>query len=154
MHTRYSGAKGFSTILTRQVHRLFVVSVLFVLSSIYFFIFSESGLLERISLERKKGDILARIEQQKNENDRLLSVFEKYKKGEMSERDLAKAGYVASNGKILHIKGIDDTKSDEKAGRQKGDFFVAIPHLRIFWAVLSSLVVIVLLSRRFEREDL
>lgn len=122
-----------------------VFITVFALSAVYFFIFSESGLLERKNLEKEKKDIVAKIDALKSENARLQRILESYRKGEYPKEDALKSNYVKPGEKVLFFHGLDDIVTGT-AGKRETDRGIGVPltYVRILWVAISSVVVILI----------
>ena len=138
-----------------QRYRWAIFIVVFALSAVYFFIFSESGLLERKNLEKDKKDIVVKIDALKSENKRLQSRLNNYRKGEYPKEDILKSSYVKPGEKVVFFHGLDDGVPG-KAGKKgtEAGFSVPLIYLRIVWAVISSIVVllVVLYGRKHKEQ--
>jgi len=138
--------------LDRQHYRRAFFIIVFLLAAVYFFVFSESGLLERIALDREKSGIAATIEGLKSENKNLQRLLNKYRSGDYPDGDLADSGYVKNGSSVLFFR-----ESGKKPGggkpekKQDGDTPVPLTYLRILWITLSAFVILglIALGRRF-----
>ncbi len=140
----------------KQQYRWLVLIVALVFSSAYFFLFSKSGLLERMRLDDEKINIIARTEVLKGENNRLRRLLERYRGGNYPDGDIASSGYTRHTDTIIQFRGLNDTASVDK----KKDITVqGLPadlfYLRIAWAALSSVVLICMLlyGRRIKEQQ-
>ena len=88
-----------------QNNRYSLFFLLFVLTAVYSFVFSESGILERRRLDDDKDELNKRIEKLKEENVVLNDLHERYKDGEFNKEEALKAGYVKPGEKVLFFKG-------------------------------------------------
>jgi len=135
-----------SITLGSQQYRRAIFVVAFALSAVYFFIFSESGLLERKNLEKEKKEIVVKIDALKSENERLQRLLNSYRKGEYPKEDILKSNYVKPGEKVVFFNGLDD-KVPREPGRKATDagFNVPLLYVRILWVVISSVVVILMI---------
>ena len=78
----------------------------FVLAGIYVFVFSESGLLKRIELERDINALEKKIDNLKIDRDELRKMYERHSRGEQSTGDAIKSGYISREGKLIFLKGL------------------------------------------------
>lgn len=113
-----------------------------VLGGIYFFVFGESGLIERIELKKKQAELSQRIELLRAENAELQRQCESSGKGENLPDEALNAGYITPGQKLVFFRGTDEgPPSGEKA--EEGVAALSEPsHLRILWLVLSIMSVI------------
>jgi hypothetical protein len=131
--------------LVNQRYWWAIFIVVFALSGVYFFIFSESGLLERKNLEKEKKDIVVKIDALKSENARLQGILNNYRNGKYPKEDILKSNYVKPGDKVVFFHGLDDKTSGE-AGKKETDRGFAVPliYVRIFWVVISAVVVLLM----------
>jgi hypothetical protein len=122
---------------------------------VYFFIFSESGLLERKNLEKEKKNIVVKIDALKSENDRLQSLLNRYRKGEYPKEDILKSSYVKPGEKVVFFHGLEDKAPREIVDKASDTGFpVPMTYLRIIWVVISSgLVILMILYGRKLKEQ-
>ncbi len=127
--------------------------LVFFLVSVYFFIFSGSGLLEREKLERKFQALKSKIERIEKKNSKLKRRIELYKSGKTTYSDLFRSGYVEKDTSALifdikhqsgQIKNVKNSQSSESIYR----------YLRILWIFISIYAIYRFLKRyRNQRED-
>jgi hypothetical protein len=115
------------------------------LASVYFFIFSDSGLIERIALDKEKGHIAATIGALKSENKRLQRLLSNYRNGEYPDGDFADSGYIKNGSTILLFPGLKKSRAGIENVIQPGEAAVPLPYLRITWIAISSIIVIILI---------
>jgi len=127
--------------LDRQHYRWALFIIVFLLASVYFFVFSESGLLERIALDREKNSIAASIEALKSENNNLQRLLKKYRNGEYSDGEIADSGYVRSGSSVLYFRDGGKMNIVRKPEKKQEDLPVPLPYLRILWISLSALII-------------
>lgn len=126
---------------------LFVL--LFILFGIYCFIFSESGLLERMRLESERKELMSGIQFLQRENKNLEELLNRHRQGEFIREEAQRAGYIKPGEDVLFVRGV--SIPEEIADRQDSEVYgVKIEYLRIFWIVLSSLVVLMYMFVRKE----
>jgi cell division protein FtsB len=132
--------------LVSQQYRWAVFIVIFALSAVYFFIFSESGLLERKNLEKEKRDIVVKIDALKSENERLQRLLNNYRKGEYPKEDILKSDYVKPGEKVIFFHGLDNNVPRETV-KKASDYRFDVPllYMRILWVVISSVVVLLMI---------
>lgn len=112
----------------------------------YFFIFSQNGLLERINLEEENKLILRKIEQLKSEKNRLQNRLRSYKLGKYSDNEILESGYTRPGEKIIFFKGLGKkTKGKETETTIDTGFSLKLAHLRLIWIAFSGAVLLGLL---------
>lgn len=126
-------------------YRWIVIIVAFFLAAVYFFVFSESGLLERINLQKGKTDLIANIEELKSENGRLHRLLDRYRKGHYPGEDLLKSGYIRPGEKVVYLRGLEEPRPGLKVADAAPGFSVVLPYLRIGWLAVSAIVVVLLI---------
>ena len=110
--------------------------LVFTLIGIYFFIFSESGFLERRELNKKFSTLNEKINYLKTDNQRLSQECEKYRTGNYSDNDIIGSGLISKNGKLLYTN-ITEKEKDKESSIIQEDFSVSTEHLRIIWILIS-----------------
>lgn len=127
---------------------------LFILFSIYIFIFSESGLLERMKLHGEFESLQKRITGFEQENRDLEASLDKYSAGEYSDRDIAASGYVANGGKIIQFQGDGDNSAlNGKKNRIDNRFELDLGHLRIIWILFSCVIAVYYFKKKSSGVD-
>lgn len=128
----------------------------FVLSSVYFFVFGESGILERMNLESTKKAIEEKIDALRVENKDLSGRLERYRQGDYSANDFLESGYIKPGEKVIMFGGPGDKnvalkKEEREAERYKG----LLPYFRILWVSVSVVIVVglFLYNRKFKNRE-
>ena len=117
--------------------------IVFFLSAVYVLIFSESGLLERLSLQKKKAGLEQRLQDLKSGNDELAARYEFYKNGGLTREDLLKGGYVRSGEKLVFLQGVDgEAKGELKREATAAPETVPLQHMRVIWIAVSAIVLL------------
>lgn len=142
--------------MVRQRYRLIMIFAALFMAAIYFFIFSNSGLLERIRLENGKIQLQKKIEFQKAENVRLQGLLQRYKKGEYPDSDILNSGFRDKGEKFLFLRGLEKKESVavyEDVSPPGSSPLLA--YFRAGWVFLSAilLAVIYLYARRQNDAD-
>ncbi len=129
--------------------RLTLLILLAVLAVVYVFVFSSSGLLERIELKKHKAGLAGRIAELREENSRLRQTSSRYRNGDFMPEEAQKAGYVEPGTKLLFFnRGDAEAPSERPSGAGKEKYSPQISHLRILWLVVSILVLFFYFVRR------
>jgi hypothetical protein len=129
--------------LARFNIRWAVFLAVFALSSVYFFVFGESGILERMNLEKEKSSIDGTIRALKNENDGLRKRLDSYRKGQYTAEDYLESGYVGPGDRVLLFQGLALRPASgrlKETGRT--NLTRLLPSLRIIWVSLSVVLVL------------
>ncbi len=143
--------KGFFITLSGN-NRFKLILLIFGLFSIYIFIFSESGLLERNRLKSKYELLQQKILQKKQANEQLQRRLEEYRAGNYSQSDIAASGLIYSDGKVIIFD--ENYKLKEENFPQKNmNFEVDLFHLRIIWIIISIMVVVYYINRIKMKEE-
>ncbi len=120
---------------------VFIIGI--ILATLYFFLFSQSGLLERLNLEDENRVVRGRIEKLNSEKVYLQNTLRGYKRGNYSDKEMLESGYIKPGEKIIYFKGhqkAPDSKDREKSS--VGGFFLTIGHLRLIWIAFSAAVLV------------
>lgn len=142
--------RSFTILVKRNRFNTFLL--VFFLFSIYIFVFSESGILERIKLNNRFDILDKRIGVLKQENSELNKLYENYAISKYSNLDIVRSGYTYYNGKILLFA---EHGKEAKAGDHiiKEDLLnFNYSHLRIIWLIISSMIIIIYLTRKTNEE--
>lgn len=124
------------------------------LGAVYFFVFGESGLLERSRLVREQEKLRQRIETLGEENAGLRGRYEKYKSGELLREEAHRAGYIENGARMVFLRSNDDAAvPDGKNADDSGGSFIEPSHLRILWIVVSMLALLFYFARRTRAEE-
>jgi hypothetical protein len=134
--------------------RIKFVVLLAVLSAVYVFVFGESGVLERASYLKKKEGLAAGIARLEAKKKELSAVYDAYRRGEQTDSDMMKSGYVIRGDRLLYLKGLEGPHSGEteQAGLL-GPEKVEISHLRVIWIIVSSLLVLLYYTRAVRQKE-
>ena len=142
--------------MVSQRYRLILIVVAFFLAGIYFFIFSNSGLLERIRLEKGKENLQKKIESLRTENGRLQKSLQSYKKGEYPVDDILNSGFREPGGKFYFLRGMDKKTSAPPPGEiLTPGSSPLLSYLQAGWLFISFsiLAVIYLYARKRNEVD-
>lgn len=127
--------------------------IIFILSGLYVFIFSESGILERRELNKKYDQLSSRIENIKADNSRLSKQCENYRSGIYSDNDIIGSGFVYKTGKLMYISdtGKETVSMD---GMNPDGFIISLDHLRIIWILISLMFLFYYFLKKNKSDDL
>ena len=134
-----SGVKEYFTILLKK-QKFGAFIIVFTLIAAYVFVLGESGLLERMTLAKKKEFLLKRIEFLKEHNQKLDAEIRSNRGA--NSTDFLNAGFIPKGGRVLVLKGAEE---DGKAAPlteniEYGGFRMS--YLRGIYCVLSLLVLL------------
>ena len=128
--------------------------IVYILFGVYCFILGDSGWLQRKNLIKEKKQILKQISVLEEENKELKDLYERYKNEELIKEEAVKAGYIENGDKLLFIK---DTRSKTniavRTTKKKEGFAIDVEHLRIFWVVISVMVIIFFFIKRNKQKE-
>lgn len=127
---------------------LIAIAMLF---GIYCFVLGESGIIERYRLSQERRKIETRILRLQEKNRQLAEIYERYRNGLYSPEDFLKAGFLGAGEKALYVKhtGAEVEKkehSGHSAAEQEID--VELRYLRIFWIIISVVIVSIIILRK------
>ncbi len=128
----------------------------FGLSSVYFFVFGESGILERMNLESEKKIVEDKIGTLKDENRALSGRLNRYRQDDYSGDDFLDSGYIKTGEKVIVFSGLRETKIPLKNEETDGVRYSSLlPYLRISWVALSVALVacLYLYNRTLKRRE-
>ncbi len=120
-----------------------------ILFALYCFIFGDSGLIARMRLYEERDFLEQRIENLKMEQMSLKERLIRYRRGDFLKEEAIRSGYIDQGERILFLKG--DRKAREAAVEKVGDRImhrVELSHLKIFWVVVSLMIMMFYLMRR------
>lgn len=122
-----------------------------VLFGIYCFVFGQSGVLERMRLQKEKLLLQGEISFLQKENAALTALLSGHSSGRLAKAECENAGYLSPGGRVYHF--LNAPASDAGTGKRKAAQLFSIEHLRIAWITLSALAMagFYLLVRRTRR---
>ena len=121
--------------------------LLFFLSGIYIFIFSESGLLERMQLENNNKHIEIRLKKLRDKRYFLTKKLYSIQKGLISPKALSDIGYIKQGNKVVVLKPFKKKSQDTVIDQKKTNLSFKISHFRIIWITLSITIIILHFTR-------
>jgi cell division protein FtsB len=118
------------------------------LCAVYFFVFGESGLIERSGLVRERENLQVRIERLGDENAVLQRLYEKHRSGRLLREEAHRAGFIENGEKVVFLRQQEGAGAGEM-NKQDTTVTGAIEtsHLRILWIVVSMLALLYWFSR-------
>jgi cell division protein FtsB len=129
--------------LVRFNFRWALFLAVFLLSSVYFFVFGDSGILERMNLESDKKNIEEKIDALKDENRSLSKKLNRYREGRYAGDDFLDSGYIKPGEKVIVLSGPGEKNvpinTEEKGG---GRYSGILSYLRILWVAISIALVV------------
>ena len=114
--------------------------IIFLLSGLYIFIFSESGILERRALNKKYDRLNAKIDYIKKENDFLQKESGNYRSGLYRDNDIMGSGFVYKTGKLVYFKD-SEKEIISRPDFDNDDPLISLDHLRLIWIIISLMVL-------------
>ncbi len=134
-----------------KVDRFKSILFFFILFSVYIFVFSESGLLERMKLGRDYDSLRQRIGRLENDNRELAGKIGRYSEGLYSDSDIIASGYVTGGGRIIRFDDAGIKRQESSTG--KSEFDLELGHLRIIWIIFSIVLVVYYYTKRKNEAD-
>ena len=110
-----------------------------VLFAVYCFVFGQSGVLERMRLQKEKSLLQNEIGALQSENARLNALLADHESGRLAKYECENAGYVSAGSRVYHFQNAPLTKDRQAKTRDQRLF--SIEHLRIAWITLSALAL-------------
>lgn len=124
------------------------------LGAVYFFVFGESGLIERSVLVREQERLRQRIEILGEENAGLRGRYEKYKSGELLREEAHRAGYIENGARMVFLRSNDAAPvHGAKNVDDTGGAIIELSHMRILWVVVSVLALLFYFARRTRLDE-
>lgn len=139
-----------------MVNRGALLIAIAVLFGIYCFVLGDSGVIERYRLIQEKRSIEERILRLEQKNKLLAQVYEKYKTGFYSPEDFLKAGFLGAEEKLFYVKNSNEEVAKEKESTRvamERGFDVELRYLRIFWLLVSVVVISIIVLRKRPLQD-
>ena len=124
------------------------------LLGVYVFVFSDTGLLERRNLEKKKYILSEKIQRLQIMNHDLELRIDQYSKGNFTLSDILDNGFVPVGSLTVHLENAQfiPFKEKEKIDGDKPNV-LDTESLRILWIVFSVFVMLAVFSRIYFKED-
>jgi len=133
-------------------NRFRIIFLIFVLSSVYTFVFSESGFLERMMLKARQMELQQNLAALKKSNEELKELSSRYRAGIYTEKDIINSGLIYSGSKVVVFK--ENYKSEKLFSEDISDNFQLDPsHLRIIWIIISLMILIYYINRIRSRDE-
>lgn len=133
-------------------NRFRIILLIFILFSVYTFIFSESGLLERMRLNSRYLELQQNLSSLKKSNDELGELCARYRGGDYSEADIINSGLIYSGSKVVVFNENYSSKSPI-SDELNNDFELDPSHLRIIWIIISLMILIYYVNRIRNRDE-
>ena len=125
----------------------------FSLFSIYIFVFSESGILERNRLKNKFDLLDNRIVLLKQKNSELQNIYEKYSSSKYSDIDIVRSGYIYSQAEIFIFTDNTEDEQEKEYVINRNMLNFNLNHLRIIWIIISAMIVVIYFSKNRYGEE-
>ena len=142
----FSRVERYFTILIKQTYPLLGVAV-FILSSIYILLLSESGFLERLRLNNKINIVEKKVQELKRENESLKLLLERQEKGYLSKDDLLLSGQISDGEKAVFIKHRSYETESNSTAENEQTRIMDITIFRIAWILFSIFIIAILYKK-------
>ena len=122
------------------------------LLGVYVFVFSDTGLLERRNLQKKKYILSEKIQKLQIINRDLELRIEEYSKGNFTLSDIIDSGYVPTGSLTVHLESGRLTPFKESKEKDASEDYLNVldtESLRILWIVFSVFVMLAVFSRMY-----
>ncbi|MFH0977392.1 MAG: septum formation initiator family protein [Spirochaetota bacterium] len=128
-------------------NRSTILVIIYVLFAVYFFVFGDTGILERIQLVKQEDGIKQNIAELKKENSDLQKEFStvsnRQTNGNFYKQEAARSGFIAGGEKYIFFKSSGKVeKVNAKSAVKDDEYPVELSHLRILWIVISAIVLL------------
>lgn len=117
------------------------------LSSVYVFVFSKSGLLERYMLESRETELFKKNEALKKENRSLRKELDSAASGRVGQKDFSTFGALKPGSKVVIVKGVKDAPHTGVEPQDHEEKELPLTHMRIIWVVVSLLILFLYFNR-------
>ncbi|MBN1500892.1 MAG: septum formation initiator family protein [Spirochaetes bacterium] len=94
-------------------NKIFIFLLCSILFTVFFFVFGQSGILERMLLQDEKHKIDEQNEKLETENKKLTELYHQYQSGTYKFEDVEKYGFIKQGSKVIIFED-DDTRNDKK----------------------------------------
>lgn len=124
-----------------------ILLLIFILFSIYCFVFGDNGILERNQLVKSKNEIENNIAGLSKENSNLQNEFSVISNGQTNgnfyKKEASKSGFIKDGEKYIFFKNSGKSEKIKTEASNKEDKYpVEMSHLRILWIVISIIVTL------------
>ncbi len=117
------------------------------LSSVYVFVFSKSGLLERYMLVSREAELVKKNDDLKKENLSLRKKLNEFVSGSVDQKDFSTYGALKPGSKVVIVKGVNDSRPPGVEPQDHEEKELPLTHMRIIWVVVSLLVLFLYFNR-------
>ncbi len=111
-------------------------------TAVYFIVFSDGGILERMTIERAKKKIAENNRSLEMENERLRNLLERYRGGTYPPEDTLHSGYIRPGDRVLSITGGERAPDESVTSSASPLRGMSITYLRIAWIAISIAAVV------------
>lgn len=129
--------------LANRNNKFTIFLITFILFSVYAFVFSESGMLERMKLKKEIAYIQLHILQKQAEIQKYRQMADKHNLANLLFKESINAGYVPQGAKVFEFKdrNIKSSRAQSFVPASNEKFTSYIKYGRILWLVFSVLIV-------------
>ncbi|HOM11428.1 MAG TPA: hypothetical protein PLV81_14905 [Spirochaetota bacterium] len=129
--------------LASRNNKFSIFLIAFILFSVYCFVFSESGILERMQLQKEIADIQLQIIQKQSEIKKFRELTNKGNPNNLLLKESINAGYIPQGAKVFEFK--DKPKEPPQIQTSQPliteKFTQYIQYGRILWVIFSVLII-------------
>lgn len=138
------GKRFFIILAKKDKFKSFIF--LFILFSVYVFVFSESGILERMKLNKDYKTLAQRIATLESDNAAISDNLKQYSEGLYRDKDVIASGYVNNGGKVICFNEPASGVTD--AEPKNNEFYIELSHLRVIWIIFSIVLMVYYYTRK------
>lgn len=129
--------------LANRNNKFSIFLIAFILFSVYCFVFSESGILERMKLQKEIAYIQLQIIQKQSEIKKFRELTDHGNPDNLLLRESINAGYIPQGAKVFEFQDKQKEPPQFQPSQQPGTekFTQYIQYGRILWLIFSALII-------------
>ncbi len=139
--------------MSNQAYRFTVFITFFLLASVYLFVFSGSGILERIAVEKRISSLIEEVAKAVEQEQDLQREYDSYRDGNIKPEDIYDAGFIKNGERVILFKGIEKREKEEEVRPGIKRSILDISTFRIAWGLVSGIVLVLLFIFRPKEEE-